>query len=133
MILDIFRTDERDHGRLKNSSYLDLSPLYGSSEKDVASVRSFNGDGKLKQDAFVEVRVLGFPPGVATLLVCFNRFHNYIAEQLAIINEGGRFSLAKEAEGKPDDKRYKKRDNDLFQVARLYAFRGRSPQVDYAD
>lgn len=45
----------------------------------------------------------------------FNRFHNYVAEQLAQINEGGRFT-------KPDEsniKAYATWDNDLFQTARL--------------
>jgi linoleate 8R-lipoxygenase/9,12-octadecadienoate 8-hydroperoxide 8R-isomerase len=49
------------------------------------------------------------------MLIMFNRFHNYVAEQLAQINEGGRFT-------KPDEsntKAYATWDNDLFQTARL--------------
>jgi len=100
---------------VSSSSYLDLSPLYGHSQQEQDRVRAFK-DGKLKPDAFCEVRLLGFPPGVAAILVCFNRYHNFIAEQLAAINEGGRFTLnpllpAADAE--------KKRENDLFQTARL--------------
>ena len=48
------------------------------------------------------------------------RFHNYVAEQLAVINENGRFT--KPAEGLPEDvaeKAWKKYDYDLFNVARL--------------
>lgn len=96
-----------------------MSPLYGSSEKEVNDVRSHKGDGTLKPDAFAETRLLAFPPGVATLLVCFNRFHNYVAQQLAVINEGDRFTIAEEAKENPEDKRFQKRDNDLFQTARL--------------
>lgn len=46
----------------------------------------------------------------------FNRFHNYVVEQLAAINENGRFT--KPAEGAPE-KAWKKYDNDLFQTGRL--------------
>ena len=45
----------------------------------------------------------------------FNRFHNYVVEQLADINEAGRFT-------KPDEsstKAYERYDNDLFQTGRL--------------
>lgn len=58
----------------------------------------------------------------AALLICFNRFHNYIASELASINEGGRFDLTVNSP-EPDTSKYikaiEKRDNDLFQVARL--------------
>lgn len=117
---DIFRTDEDDRNKLKNSSYLDLSPLYGSSDDPnsdacVAKVRTFQ-DGMLKADTFSETRVYGLPPGVAVLLICFNRFHNYVATQLKEINEGGRFSPRY---GVPEAVAAKKIDEDLFQTARL--------------
>ena len=117
IIHDIFRTDEASPGysKLKNSSYLDLSPLYGSSDEDVKKVRA-GVDGLLKPDAFSETRVLGFPPGVSALLVCFNRFHNYVATQLKEINEGDRFTPSPRL-SKEDALR--KVDNDLFGTARL--------------
>lgn len=96
------------------SSYLDLAPLYGNNQDEQNTVRTFK-DGKLKPDCFSTKRVLGFPPGVGVLLIMFNRFHNYVAEQLAQINEGGRFT-------KPDEsntKAYATWDNDLFQTSRL--------------
>lgn len=77
-------------------------------------MRTFK-DGKLKSDCFSSSRILGFPPGVGVILIMFNRFHNYVVEQLAAINEGGRFT-------KPDEsntKAYEKYDNDLFQTGRL--------------
>lgn len=72
-------------------------------------------DGKLKVDCFAEKRLLGFPPGVGVLLIMFNRFHNYVVEQLAMINDVGRFSKPKD--GSPEA--YEKYDNDLFQTGRL--------------
>lgn len=108
---------------MNSSSYLDLQPLYGNSDASQAKVRSFR-DGRLKPDTFSESRLLGFPPGVVALIISFNRFHNYIAGELAAINEDGRFTLLALAAMKPSDvEKYKtpegKRDNDLFQTARL--------------
>jgi hypothetical protein len=104
---------------VKNSSYLDLGPLYGHNKEQQDRVRTFN-DGLLKKDAFSESRLLGQPPGVCALVVAFNRFHNWVVGELAAINEGGRFSMPAE-----DDPRYedaqKKRDEELFQTGRLQA------------
>jgi len=115
IIHDIFHTDERDCSRVKTSSYLDLAPLYGSCQKEQDNIRAHK-DGLLKPDAFSNSRVLGFPPGVSAILVCFNRFHNYVALQLAEINEGGRFDIPTKEN---DERAWRKRDNDLFQTARL--------------
>ncbi|RDW75784.1 hypothetical protein BP5796_06605 [Coleophoma crateriformis] len=119
IIHDCFRTSHEDFNISGTSSYLDLSPLYGSSQEDVDNMRTFK-DGKLKPDCFSEKRLLGFPPGVGCILIMFNRFHNYVAEQLAVINEAGRFSTPRD--GLKEDKldaAWLKRDNDLFQTARL--------------
>jgi hypothetical protein len=106
-----------DPNRVNSSSYLDLSPLYGANQDEQNKVRTFQ-NGTLKPDAFAEIRLLGFPPGVAALLVCYNRFHNYVVSQLAEINEGGRFNMP--AEGSHGyDAALLKRDNDLFQIGRL--------------
>lgn len=50
------------------------------------------------------------------MLVMYSRFHNFVARTLAAINKGGRFSLSPRLSlgGQL------KRDNDLFQVARLW-------------
>lgn len=118
--IDIFCTDEKDYSRLKNSSYLDLGPLYGHNQEQQNTVRAFQ-DGLLKPDVFAEQRVLGQPPGVCALLVAFNRFHNYVVKELAIINERGRFSLPKgiSVENPGYEEALLKRDNDLFQTGRL--------------
>ncbi|KKY16707.1 putative fatty acid oxygenase [Diplodia seriata] len=119
IIHDLFQTDHRDMNVSKTSSYLDLAPLYGDNQEDQNWIRTFK-EGKLKADCFSESRMLGFPPGCGVLLVMFNRFHNFIVEELAKINEGGRFTkphpslppdMAKEA--------WAKYDNDLFQTGRL--------------
>jgi hypothetical protein len=121
-VIDLFHTDERDGTKVKNSSYLDLGPLYGHNQDQQNKVRAFT-DGLLKPDTFAEKRLLTQPPGVCALLVAFNRFHNWVVGELAYINEAGRFSLP--AGMKQEDPRYSgalaKRDNDLFQTGRLYA------------
>ena len=53
------------------------------------------------------------------MLVMYSRFHNFAAENIAAINEDGRFTMPKEGEADYDAK-LKKRDNDIFQTARLY-------------
>lgn len=115
IIHDCFHTDERDHSRVKNSSYLDLAPLYGSSYEDQKRIRTFK-DGLIKPDTFSENRILGFPPGVAALVICFNRYHNYVAMQLKTINEGGRFRIPANEEDKTGILAL---DEELFQTARL--------------
>ncbi|KAG0652625.1 9,12-octadecadienoate 8-hydroperoxide 8R-isomerase [Hyphodiscus hymeniophilus] len=115
IIHDIFHTDEQDSTRLKNSSYLDLGPLYGHNENQQRLVRTYK-DGLLKNDTFAESRLLGQPPGVCAFMIAFNRFHNYIVGELAIINEGNRFSIPKEVN--PQSPGYEaaqlKRDNDFI-------------------
>ncbi|KAL8768874.1 MAG: hypothetical protein Q9194_005595 [Teloschistes cf. exilis] len=114
---DIFRTNRKDSNISDTSSYLDLSPLYGRNQETQNSVRTFK-DGKLKPDTFAEERLLGQPPGVCVMLVMYSRFHNYCAENIAAINEDDKFSMP--AQGSPDyDAKLKKRDNDIFQTARL--------------
>ena len=49
------------------SSYLDLSILYGDTEEDQSWIRTFQ-DGKIKPDCFMEERVLGMPPGAGVIL-----------------------------------------------------------------
>lgn len=119
IIHDLFRTNHEDFRISDTSSYLDLSPLYGSDWDEQKRMRTFK-DGKIHPDCFSETRVLGFPPGVGTLLIMFNRFHNYVVEQIASINEGGRFDPPKaHLTGEKLEKAVEKRDNDLFQTGRL--------------
>ncbi|KAF2830213.1 heme peroxidase [Ophiobolus disseminans] len=131
IIHDCFRTSHEDYSVSMTSSYLDLSPLYGSNqaEQDVMRTRV---DGKIKPDCFSESRLLFFPPGVGALLIMFNRFHNYTVENLALINEQNRFPkpAAEVPKATGDDEKdkvaaakyeasKKKYDEDLFQTGRL--------------
>jgi linoleate 10R-lipoxygenase len=118
-VADLFWTDYTDMTKSKTSSYLDLSPLYGSNQHMQDTIRTFK-DGMLKADSFADKRLLGMPPGVGVLLIMFNRFHNHVAEHLAAINEDGRFTTPSPAlEGDKAAAAWKKYDNDLFQTARL--------------
>jgi linoleate 8R-lipoxygenase/9,12-octadecadienoate 8-hydroperoxide 8R-isomerase len=112
--LDLFRTDHKDYARSLTSSYLDLAPLYGSNQAEQDAMRTFK-EGKLKPDCFSEKRLLGFPPGVGVLVIMFNRFHNSVVRNLALINENNRFKKPLET----DTAACAKYDNDLFQTGRL--------------
>jgi hypothetical protein len=125
IIHDVFKTDPMDPNRSDTSSYADLTPLYGNNIEAQKQVRTMV-DGKLKPDCFSDSRILGFPPGVSAFLICFNRFHNYAATQLALINEKGRFTKPATLPESPtvgDQARYDKEiaryDEQLFQTARL--------------
>lgn len=137
IIHDLFRTDHKDFTKSKTSSYLDLAPLYGSDQYEQNAMRTFQ-DGKIKPDCFSSKRILGFPPGVGAMLIMFNRFHNHVVEQLASINESGRFTKPRSSPANSaspiataskrkradslkdgDKQRWQKYDNDLFQTARL--------------
>lgn len=124
--LDVFRTSEKDPNISDTSSYLDLAPLYGSSlvdqvgskESPHAGIRKME-KGLLKPDSFAEKRLLGQPPGVCALLVMYNRFHNYVAEQLLAINDNGRFSIPDDLVDEDAKAALQKQDDDLFNTARL--------------
>ncbi|KAK4101146.1 heme peroxidase, partial [Parathielavia hyrcaniae] len=119
IIHDLFWTDHKDMTKSKTSSYLDLSPLYGSNQAMQDTIRTFK-DGKLKPDAYADKRLLGLPPGVSVLLIMFNRVHNYVCNNLIAINEDGKFTPPSPAlEGERAAAAWKKYDNDLFQTARL--------------
>ncbi|PNY27468.1 Linoleate 10R-lipoxygenase [Tolypocladium capitatum] len=119
IIHDLFWTNSKDGNQNDSSSYLDLSPLYGNTKEALDSIRTFK-DGMLKADSFADKRLVGNPPGVCIILVMFNRFHNYIAGNLASINEGNKYAkpppnLSEEAAAAA----WKKYDEELFQTARL--------------
>lgn len=131
IIHDCFRTSHDDYSVSMTSSYLDLSPLYGSNQDEQDMMRT-RVDGKIKPDCFSEARLLFFPPGVGAMLIMFNRFHNYTVENLALINEQNRFPkpAAEAPKATGDDEKdklaaanwemaKKKYDEDLFQTGRL--------------
>ena len=56
------------------------------------------------------------------MLLCFNRFHNHVVAELAVINEGNRFEVPAHrtsSDQQNPQSALRKRDNDLFQTARL--------------
>ncbi|OJJ00294.1 hypothetical protein ASPVEDRAFT_27035 [Aspergillus versicolor CBS 583.65] len=119
IIHDIFQTDHRDYTKNKTSAYLDLSILYGDVQEEQDLVRTHQ-DGKLKPDSFSEPRLQAFPAACCVLLVMLNRFHNHVVEELAAINENGRFT--KPSPNLPEEqakKAWAKYDEDLFQTGRL--------------
>lgn len=121
VIHDVFRTNDDDKNISDTSSYLDLSPLYGKDADAQFAVRTHE-DGLLKPDTFAEHRLLNQPPGVSIFLIMYNRFHNYVTKQLLIINENGKFDLPPDFDDSPQQSKadaLKKRDEDLFQTARL--------------
>ncbi|GAB7362524.1 hypothetical protein MBLNU230_g2843t1 [Neophaeotheca triangularis] len=118
IIHDCFRTSHTDYRMSTTSSYLDLAPLYGSNWSEQQKMRTFK-DGKIKPDCFSETRLLSFPPGVGCLLIMFNRYHNYVVEQLAAINEDGRFTDKGAKVDRYGAEGLDQRDDDLFQTGRL--------------
>lgn len=76
VIHDLFNTSHMDWTVNNVSSYLDLSPLYGSSKEQNDSVRRCDGSGRLWEDVFADSRLLLMPPNVCALLVLFCRNHN---------------------------------------------------------
>jgi linoleate 10R-lipoxygenase len=76
VIHSIFNTDPHDITINNVSSYVDLSILYGSSDKDADSVRRKDGTGMLWNDVFADNRLRFMPPSVGALLVLFSRNHN---------------------------------------------------------
>jgi hypothetical protein len=75
IIHDCFRTSHTDFNISETSSYLDLSPLYGSNKTEQDLMRTFDS-GKIKPDCFAEKRLLGFPPGVGCILIVSFHFLN---------------------------------------------------------
>ncbi|KZT00985.1 heme peroxidase [Laetiporus sulphureus 93-53] len=112
----LFRTDPADRNKNNTSSYLDLSPVYGTNQIEQDLVRDkAQGRGLLYPDTFSEDRLQFLPPAASALLVIFSRNHNYIADMLLKINEKKKWrdpATLSEAERA-------KQDEEIFQTARL--------------
>ncbi|KAI9450785.1 heme peroxidase [Lactarius psammicola] len=117
IIHSIFNTDLRVKGWTRNnaSSYLDLSPLYGSSQEEVNKVRRKDGTGRLWDDVFSDSRLIYMLPAVCALLVLLSRNHNYVAEKILCINERGTFKDPQLC----DPATLADQDEEIFQRARL--------------
>jgi linoleate 10R-lipoxygenase len=113
VIHSIFDTNSRDFTINNVSSYVDLSILYGSSDKDVDGIRRKDGTGMLWDDVFADNRLRFMPPSVGALLILFSRNHNYIARKILNINEWGTYS------NPADEKRRIAQDDEIFNRAKL--------------
>ncbi|KAI0338309.1 heme peroxidase [Trametopsis cervina] len=115
VIHSIFNTDLKDPTINNSSSYLDLSPLYGSSDEQVNSVRRKDGSGRLYEDVFADSRIMFMPPSACALLILLCRNHNYIADKILRINEKGHYREPSQM----DEQDRLSQDDEIFQRARL--------------
>lgn len=90
VIHECFQTSRENHFINETSSYVDLSTLYGNTEKEQKQVRTFQ-DGTIFPDSIASERILMMPPGVVVVLIMFSRNHNHIARSLLSINEEGKY------------------------------------------
>ncbi|KAJ7925601.1 heme peroxidase [Mycena leptocephala] len=114
LVHTIFRTDHTDPFFNSTSSYLDLSILYGDSEKTLGDVRLKDGRGRLHEDVFADVRLLLMPPSTCALLVLLCRNHNFTAQRILQVNELGTYRSRVE-----DDAKRLAQDDEIFNRARL--------------
>jgi hypothetical protein len=90
VIHECFQTHRPDQWINETSSYVDLSTLYGNTEKEQVRVRTYN-NGLIYPDSIASQRIMMMPPGVIAVLLMFSRNHNVIAEGLLSVNEDGKY------------------------------------------
>jgi hypothetical protein len=86
VIHECFQTSRSDPWINETSSYVDLSTLYGNTEKEQKRVRTHH-NGLIFPDSIASERIMLMPPGVVAVLLMFSRNHNSIAKNLLVINE----------------------------------------------
>lgn len=91
VIHECFQTSRKNPWINETSSYVDLSTLYGNTEKEQKGVRTYK-NGLIWPDSVASERIMMMPPGVVALLIMFSRNHNAIAESLLSINELGKYN-----------------------------------------
>ncbi|KAF2164532.1 hypothetical protein M409DRAFT_24933 [Zasmidium cellare ATCC 36951] len=113
VIHECFQTSRSNHWINETSSYVDLSTLYGNTEKEQKGVRTYQ-NGTIFNDSIASDRIMMMPPGVIATLLLFSRNHNSIAENLLTINEEGKYrpweTLTEEQQVWQDE--------DIFQLSR---------------
>ncbi|KAF8132273.1 heme peroxidase [Boletus edulis] len=115
IIHNIFNTNASDWTINEASSYLDLSIVYGSGAEQVDNMRKKDGTGQIWDDGFADSRLLFMPPSVCVLAVLFSRHHNYVAQKILTLNEGGSFTSSP-----PNEKTsLLAQDDEIFHRARL--------------
>jgi Animal haem peroxidase len=92
VIHECFQTSRKPSEQHINetSSYVDLSTLYGNTEKEQKRVRTYQ-NGTIYPDSVASERIMMMPPGVVAVLIMFSRNHNQIAESLFSVNEDGKY------------------------------------------
>jgi hypothetical protein len=90
VIHECFQTSRTDPFINETSSYVDLSTLYGNTEKEQPRVRTYE-NGTIYPDSIASERIMMMPPGVVAVLLMFSRNHNRIAADLLSINEAGQY------------------------------------------
>ncbi|EMD61935.1 hypothetical protein COCSADRAFT_38736 [Bipolaris sorokiniana ND90Pr] len=113
VIHECFQTSRTDPWINETSSYVDLSTLYGNTEKEQKRVRTYK-NGLIFPDSIASERIMMMPPGVVAVLLLFSRNHNHVAESLLAVNEDGKYKPwdSLDEEGK------KWQDEDIFQITR---------------
>ncbi|KAF8132277.1 heme peroxidase [Boletus edulis] len=130
IIHNIFNTNASDWTINEASSYVDLSIIYGSGTEQVDNMRKKDGTGQIWDDGFADSRLLFMPPSVCVLAVLFSRHHNYVAQKILALNEGGSFTSPPPDETAP----LLAQDDEIFHRARLVntTFFVRIVLADYA-
>ncbi|RFU34742.1 hypothetical protein B7463_g1611, partial [Scytalidium lignicola] len=113
VIHECFQTSRTNPLINETSSYVDLSTLYGNTEKEQKRVRTYE-NGKIFPDSIASERIMMMPPGVIAVLLMFSRNHNHIAENLFSVNEQGRYKRWNTLSN--EQKLWQ--DEDIFQLAR---------------
>ncbi|KAI1343109.1 heme peroxidase [Xylariaceae sp. FL0016] len=113
VIHECFQTSRTDQCINETSSYVDLSTLYGNTEKEQPRVRTYK-NGLIYPDSIASERIMMMPPPVVAVLVMFSRHHNYIAHGLLSVNEDGKYKPWEEL----DEQARKWQDEDIFQISR---------------
>lgn len=90
VIHECFQTSRSNQWINETSSYVDLSTLYGNTEKEQVRVRTYE-NGLLYPDSIASERIMLMPPGVVALAVLLSRNHNSIAKNLLSVNEEGKY------------------------------------------
>lgn len=98
VIHECFQSSRTDHWINETSSYVDLSTLYGNTEKEQKRVRTYE-NGLIYPDSIASERIMMMPPGVIAVLLMFSRNHNTIAEGLYSVNEEGKYKPWHELDG----------------------------------
>jgi Animal haem peroxidase len=90
VIHECFQTSRKDPFINETSSYVDLSTLYGNTEKEQKRVRTYQ-NGTIFPDSIASERIMMMPPGVVAVLLMFSRNHNHVAQGLLSVNEDGKY------------------------------------------